>query len=79
MKTVTLSFEEAVALAARQNYEYDLWNDDEDMDSWDEMKQVYINEAIALFKHGGESYKPEEAYNKAHPDNEHVFIVLKSE
>ena len=77
MNTVRLSFDEAVALAAKQNYEYDFWYDSEGMDSWEKVKEIYIEEAKKLFKDGEASYFPYENYNKAHPGKEHVHIIIK--
>ena len=77
MEVIELEFSEAVELAAIQNYEYDLWNDPEEMDSWEKMKMIYINEAKCLFNHSGESYLPDEGYNRAHPGKEHARVMVK--
>lgn len=77
METIELEFSEAVKLAAIQNYEYDMWNDPEDMDSWEKMKERYIEEAKFLFNYSGENYLPDEGYNKSHPGKEHAYIVVK--
>jgi len=61
--TIHLPLEEAIPVAARQNYGTDcankIWDEDEEIPAWAEVEQEYLEEARAVLTQTGENYQPE--------------------